>query len=88
VTIGFAMLSQATIVDDMIVVAHLRATPSGSRCCEIDLEPGAIAVEGPGCEHTARNNPGLDFTFAAASREQVEACARPTRNPRRFAASR
>lgn len=62
--VGFPMLSQSTIPDDLIAVAHIRAAPPGSRWCEIDLEPGAILVYGPQAEHLARNPPGTEFMFA------------------------
>jgi AraC-like DNA-binding protein len=70
--LGFPMLSRTTIPDHMVVMAYIQSTPPGSRWCEIDLEPGAIIVESPGCEHTARNRAGLDFMFAIAVQEQIE----------------
>ncbi len=70
--VGFPMLSQATIPDDMVSIAHIRASPSQSRWCEIDLEPGAILAYGPGAEHTARNLPGLEFMFAITNRARLD----------------
>jgi AraC-like DNA-binding protein len=66
------MLSQATIADDMVSIAHIRASPSQSRWCEIYLEPGAILAYGPGAEHTARNLPGLEFMFAITNRARLD----------------
>ena len=71
-SIGFAMLSRSTVPDGMIALAYVRSAPIGSRWCEIDLEPAKVIVEGPACEHTARNLPGLDFMFVLVSLEQVK----------------
>jgi AraC-like DNA-binding protein len=70
--VGFPMLSRTTIPDHMVVMAYIQSTPPGSRWCEIDLEPGAIIVEAPGCEHTASNLEGLNFMFAIAAQEEID----------------
>jgi AraC-like DNA-binding protein len=70
--VGFPMLSRTTIPDHMVAMAYIQSTTPGSRWCEIDLEPGAIIVEAPGCEHTAHNLAGLDFMFAITTREQID----------------
>jgi AraC-like DNA-binding protein len=62
--IAFPMLSEATIPNDMVGLAYIRASPPGSRWCGVDLAPGAILAYGPGAEHTARNLPGLNCMFA------------------------
>ncbi len=62
--VGFPMLSQTTVPDDMVTLAYMRAAPPGSLWCEFDVEPGSILAYGPGAEHTARNLPGIDFMFA------------------------
>jgi AraC-like DNA-binding protein len=73
--VGFPMLSRTTIPDDMVIIGYIRSAPPGSRWCEIDLEPGAVIVEAPGAEHTARNLPGLNFMFAIAERQQLDSHA-------------
>jgi AraC-like DNA-binding protein len=70
--VGFPMLSQATIPDDMLAVAYIVSATPGNRWCEIDLEPGAVLLYGPEVEHTARNLQGLDFMFAITGRNQLE----------------
>jgi AraC-like DNA-binding protein len=70
--VGFPMLAQTTVPDDMLIVGYVRSATPGSRWCEIDLEPGAVLLYGPAAFHTARNLPGLDFMFAITDRHQME----------------
>ena len=70
--IGFPMLSRATVPDNMVLVAYVRSATPGNRWCEIDLEPGAVLLYGPGAAHTARTLPGLDVMFAMTDRDQLE----------------
>jgi AraC-like DNA-binding protein len=65
------MLTSTTIDDDVFVVARLISAPPGSRWCEIDLEPGAVLIYGPGTEHTGVNLAGLAFAFVAVRRDMM-----------------
>lgn len=69
------MLNRTTIDDDRVVLASVARGARGSRWCELDLEPGAVLVYGPGAEHTAINRPGLDFRFVTAAPGRLEAIA-------------
>lgn len=69
--IGFPMLSRTTIADDMVIVAHIRSARPGSRWCEIDLVPGSVLAYAPAAEHTACNEPGLEFMFAITEGQQL-----------------
>lgn len=64
-SVGFPMLNRTTLGDGQIVVAHLDEALPGSRWCDIDLRTGALIAYGPGAEHTALNQPDLNFTFVA-----------------------
>jgi AraC-like DNA-binding protein len=70
--VGFPMFTEATLSDDMVVMAHMRAVPQGVRWCEIDMEPGETLAYGPSAEHTARNLPGLDFMFVVLDVAHLE----------------
>lgn len=72
---GFPTLTTASLPDDRVTFAHIRATPPGSRWCEIDLEPGTVVVLGPAAEHHATNRPGLDLTAAQIDLELVDELA-------------
>ena len=74
--VGFSMLSQTTVPDDMVTLAYMRAAPPGCRWCEFDVEPGSILAYGPGAEHTARNLPGIDFMFAILERSRLDEYAK------------
>jgi len=73
--IGFPMLSRTTVPDDKVVVACLRSTGDGSRWCDQVLEPNSVLIESSGCRHTARNQPGLEFTFAITDWETLHQTA-------------
>jgi AraC-like DNA-binding protein len=69
--IGFPTLSWATVPDDHLIVAAITGGGAGSRWCGIDLAPGAVLLYAPGVEHVASNLPGLSFTFASTTLEQI-----------------
>jgi AraC-like DNA-binding protein len=70
--VGFPMLSETTVPDDMLLVGYIKSATPGSRWCEIDLESGAVLLYGPEAFHTARNLSGLEFMFAITDRHQLE----------------
>jgi AraC-like DNA-binding protein len=63
--VGFPMVTETTLSDDVVVIAYMQAVPRGVRWCELDMEPGEILAYGPAAEHTARNLPGFEFMFVA-----------------------
>jgi hypothetical protein len=58
--IRFPLLSQTTTGEDRVIVAAISSAPPGSRWCGIDLEPGTVLLYGPGAEHTATSQVGLE----------------------------
>jgi AraC-like DNA-binding protein len=64
---GFPTLGRSTIGDDQIVVACFTHAPTGSRWCEIDLEPGSILIYGPGAEHAGVGPAGLEYALAVTT---------------------
>ena len=61
--VGFPMVTETTLSDDIVVIAYMQAVSRGVRWCGLDMEPGEILAYGPAAEHTARNLPGLEFMF-------------------------
>jgi len=73
--IGFPLVARATLGEDRVSIAIISAAPPGNRWCEIDVEPGTVLLYGPGAEHTATTQPGLEYTFASFRLQALEETA-------------
>ena len=78
--IGFPTLTRATIPEGRLFLTLITSVGTGSRWCDVDLEPGAVLLYAPGVEHTASNKPGLGFTFVTATLDQLQATAEQLRS--------
>jgi AraC-like DNA-binding protein len=61
--------------EDRVGIAIISAAPPGNRWCEIDVEPGTVLLYGPGAEHTATTQPGLEYTFGSFRLQALEETA-------------
>ena len=73
--LGFPVLASATMSDDRISFVSITAAPPGNRWCEIDVEPGTTLLYGPGVEHTATTQTGLEYTFVSFRLQALEEAA-------------
>lgn len=61
--------------EDRVSIAIISGAPPGNRWCEIDVEPGTVLLYGPGAEHTATTQPGLEYTFGSFRLQALEETA-------------
>ena len=65
----------STLRDDVVAIAYIHAASPGSRWCGIDLAPDTVLVYSPSAEHVGVDEPGLEFTFAVATLDQLREVA-------------
>lgn len=73
--LGFPLLARATMLEDRVSFVSVTAAPRGDRWCEIDVEPGTALLYGPGVEHTAISQAGLEYTFVSFRHQALEEAA-------------
>jgi AraC-like DNA-binding protein len=73
--IRFPLLSKTTTEEDRVMIAAISSAPPGNRWCGMDLEPGTVLLYGPGTEHTATSQPGLEYAFVSFRLQALEETA-------------
>ena len=80
--VQFPVLGYTTTADDLVVVAIVTRAPSGTRWCEVDVQPGTVLVYGPGAEHTGISPAGVEYSLVTVTLPVLEAAAEDLRWPR------
>ena len=73
--IGFPMLTHTEIEDDRILVAHYWRAEPGSLQTGVHIEPDTMLAYGPRVQHVGSNRPGLAFSFATTTVDELQARA-------------
>lgn len=79
--VQFPVLGRTSIADNRVVVVVVISAPPGTRWCEVDLEPGAVLVYGPGADHTAISPVGVEYSLVLVDLDVLGAVAEDLRWP-------
>ncbi len=73
--VGFPVVGRTTFGDETLAVALIVRPAPGSRWSGNDLRPGMLLTYGPGAEHHAVSNPGLEYRYVLVDRDMLLARA-------------